>query len=155
MRSSLTTSLLLFAWMGVKVQEPSSPRMPIDGRSRLVEYGNIRFRDEKAMLDHWASRFRQEPGNNIYILVYSGRYTCAVEAEARAARAKSYLVKRHGIGADRVIWKVGGIRERLSVDLWLWPRDEALPLPSPTVDPRGAKFIDSCRPRRRGVRNKL
>jgi hypothetical protein len=146
--------LLLFAWAGVKAQEPSSLRMPIDGRSRLVEYGNIRFRDEKAMLDRWASRFRLEPGNSIYILVYAGRHTCVGEAEARATRAKSYLVKRHGIGADRVIWKVGGFRERLSVDLWLWPRDESPPLPSPTVDPTDVKFVDSCRPGRRGARSK-
>ncbi len=74
---------------------------------------------------------------------------CAGEAKARAVRARNYLVKKQGIAADRVIWKDGGLRERLSIELWLRPRAAVPPQPTPTVDPADAT-VNSCRAKGRG-----
>jgi hypothetical protein len=119
-----------------------------------VEYGNIRFRDEKAMLDHYASQLRFNSGTVVYIFAYSGRVACTGEAKARAARARNYLVKQQGIMPERVIWKDGGLRENLSVELWLRPRAEPAPEPTPTVDPAHATQKD-CNRRKRGRRGGL
>ena len=154
MRLTLTVILLLPLSGKASAQQSSPAAKPVDVIAHYVEYGNIRFRDEKAMLDRWASQFRQVPDSMIYISAYSGRQACPGEAEARARRAKSYLVKRHGIGADRVIWKDGGFRENLSVELWLKGRDERPPEPSPTVDTSEVKFLKGCRPGRRAARRK-
>jgi hypothetical protein len=144
MRFALTIIFALLVGSGVYAQEPS-PVRPADAIPHYVEYGNIRFRDERAMLDHWASQFRLSPGSAIYIFAYSGRQTCKGEAEARAVRAKNYLVKKHGIPADRVIWKDGGFRERLSVELWLRPRTDTPPAAVPTVDPAEVEFVGECK----------
>ena len=114
-----------------------------------VEYGNIRFRDEKAMLDHYASQLRLDPDTIVYIFAFSGRVACTGEAKARAARARNYLVKKQGIPPERVIWKDGGLRENLSVELWLRSRAKPAPEPTPTVDPAYATRKD-CRHRKRG-----
>jgi hypothetical protein len=124
MKLVLTVVSLLVLSGNVSAQEPPFPDRPVDAILGYVEYGNIHFRDEKALLDHWAAQFRQNPDNIIYILAYGGRRACAGEAKARAIRAKNYLMKPHGIGANRVIWKDGGFRENLSVELWLRSRDE-------------------------------
>ena len=118
-----------------------------------VEYGNIRFRDERAMLDHYASQLQLDPDTVVYIFAFSGRVACAGKAKARAARAKSYLVKKHGIAPERVSWIDGGFRSDLSVELWLRPRARTPPEPTPTVDPADAKVKD-CRPKGRGRRGR-
>ena len=46
-----------------------------------VEYGDIRFRDEKAMLDHYASQLRLDPDAVVYIFAFSGRVACAGEVK--------------------------------------------------------------------------
>jgi hypothetical protein len=143
MRLVLTVILSLFVGGSVRAQVPS-PVRPVDAIPGYVEYGNIRFRDEKAMLDHWASQFRLAPDSVIYIFAYSGRRVCKSEAKARAIRAKNYLVKRHGVGADRVIWKDGGFRENLSVELWLRPRTDTPPAVTPTVNPAEVGFVGGC-----------
>jgi hypothetical protein len=119
-----------------------------------VEYGNIRLRDEKAMLDHYASQLRVDPDTIVYIFAFSGRAACMGEAKARAVRARNYLVKKQGIMPERVIWKDGGLRENPSVELWLRSRAEPAPEPTPTVDPAYATRKD-CRRRKRGRRARL
>src|SRR5215203_5897149 len=145
-----TISLLLLSGI-TSAQEP--PAIPADANPGYVEYGNIRFRDEKAMLDHYASQLRLDPNSVVYIFAFAGRVACAGEAKARAVRARNYLVKKHGIGADRVIWKDGGLRERLSVELWLRPRAGTPPVPTPTVDPADAT-VNDCKAKRRGRRGR-
>ncbi len=152
MRFALTIIFALFVGSSVYAQEHPSVRS-VDAIPHYVEYGNIRSRDERAMLDHWASQFRLSPDGAIYIFAYSGRQTCKRVAEARAVRAKNYLVKKHGVPADRVIWKDGGFRERLSIELWLRPRADTPPAAVPTVDPAEVEFLGECK-RARGRRGK-
>src|SRR5215212_3915173 len=150
MKLVLTAILSLFAWSNLIAQESSSPARRVDITPGYVEYGNISFRDEKVMLDRWAAKLRQSPGSVIWILAYDGRQTCVGEAEAHTARAKNYLVKKHGIRAGRVILADGGFRGRLTVELWLRSRSEIPPAASPTIDPADVEFIRGCNSRRRG-----
>jgi hypothetical protein len=154
MKLVLISVFSLFLGSSVSAQEPASTIRPADAIPGYLEYGDISFRDERALLDHWASQFRLSLDSVIYIFAYSGRRTCEGEAGARAIRAKNYLVRKHGIEAGRVIWKDGGFRENLSIELWLRTRKDLPPAAVPTVDPADVDFIEGCK-RARGRRGKL
>jgi hypothetical protein len=103
------------------VRQPNPPAVKFD------EYGNIKFNDEKARLDNYAIQLQNQPGSQGYILAYG---SCAGEAEARAQRAKDYLVNTRGIDAGRLVTVDGGCRSDLAVELWLVPTGATPPAAS-------------------------
>ena len=115
---------------------------------KFDEYGNIRFNDEKARLDNFAIQLQNEPGSEGYIIAYG---TCAGEGQARADRAKNYLVNTRGVDAARIFTIDGGCRADLTVELWIRPTGATAPAATMdgNVDP-----CPECRraPRRRGRR---
>jgi len=117
MKLIFTVVLSAFTLGSIKAQDPSSSPRPVDAVPRFAEYGNLRFSDEKALLDHLASSFKTAPDPVIYFLIYSDWQSCQRQGKARAVRAKNYLVKHHGIEADRVVWKDGGFESNLSVEV--------------------------------------
>lgn len=124
-------TMMLFV-IGAKGQEPCPvDDGPCEGRiPRWIEHGNIRFRDERAVLDHLAAQARNAPQQVIYFLIYAGEKSCVNEARLRGLRAKSYLVRKHAIAADRIVWKDGGFRPDVSVQIWLLPLGQPGPEPS-------------------------
>lgn len=126
--------LSAFFLAGAKAQEAFPSPRPVDSIPYFAEYGNIGFSDEKALLDHLASSFRKVPDHVIYFLVYSDWRSCQRQGKARAVRAKNYLVKHHGIKAERVVWKDGGFRNDLSVEVWLVGSDVDTPERFPIFD---------------------
>ena len=95
--------------------------------TKFDEYGNIRFNDEKARLDNYAIQLQNQPGAQGYIIAYG---TCAGEAQARADRAKNYLVNTRGIDAGRIVTIDGGCRADLTVELWVVPTGATPPAAS-------------------------
>jgi hypothetical protein len=95
--------------------------------SKLDEYGNIKFNDEKARLDAFASALQNQPGSEGVILAYG---TCEGEGLARANRAKDYLVNTRGIDAGRVTVTDGGCRAELLVQLYVCEAGAAKPMAS-------------------------
>ena len=71
-------------------------------------YGDIPWAQERKRLDSLAALLSDDPNLVGYIVVYAGRRACAGEAQARALRAKGYLVGKRGIAGDRLIWKDAG-----------------------------------------------
>jgi hypothetical protein len=123
---------------------------PRPGPTKFDEYGNIRFNDEKARLDNYAIQLQNDPTSQGTIIAFG---SCAGEAQARADRAKDYLVNTRGIDAGRIVTVDGGCREELVVELWIVPSGAAAPTPSntATVDPCPAcKKKATPRRRRRG-----
>ncbi len=115
---------------------------------KFDEYGNIRFNDEKARLDNYAIQLQNEAGSQGYIIAYGG---CEGEGQARADRAKNYLVNTRGIEAGRITAVDGGCREDLTVQLWVVPTGATAPAATEsTVTP-----CPACKraPRRRGRRD--
>jgi hypothetical protein len=115
---------------------------------KFDEYGNIRFNDEKARLDNFAIQLQNEPGSEGYIIAYG---TCTGEGQARADRAKNYLVNTRGVDAARIFTIDGGCRADLTVELWIRPTGATAPAATMdgNIDP-----CPACRraPRRRGRR---
>jgi hypothetical protein len=85
---------------------------------KFDEYGNIKFNDEKARLDNYAIQLQNTPGSQGTIIAYG---SCEGEAQARADRAKDYLVNTRGIEAGRITTIDGGCRSDLTVQLWVVP----------------------------------
>ncbi len=108
---------------------------------KFDEYGNIAFEDEKARLDNVAMQAKMEPTSQVYLIAYAGRRARVGEAEAKAARAKKYLVEGNGLDAERVITIDGGYREDLTVEVWIRPANMGAPLASPTLQPSDVEII--------------
>jgi hypothetical protein len=89
---------------------------------KFDEYGDIRFNDEKARLDNFAIQLQNEPGSTGVIVAYGARTGPAGQAQARADRAKDYLVNTRGIDAGRIVTIDGGCKENLTVELWIQPQ---------------------------------
>jgi hypothetical protein len=104
-------------------------------------YSDIAFNDEKARLDNFAAWLHQHPELIGYVVVYGGRRARAGEAQARAERAKSYLVNKRGIVAGRIITMDGGHREVVEVELYALPHSVSAPTPTPTIAPSEAQII--------------
>jgi hypothetical protein len=113
----------------------TSVRTPPSLPRKFDTYGNIKFNDEKARLDNYAIQLQNEPGSQGYIIVYG---SCTGEGQARADRAKDYLVNTRGIDAGRIVTVDGGCRSELSVELWIVPSGST----PPTADTTGA--VEPC-----------
>ncbi len=120
------------------------------GPTKFDEYGNVNFNDEKARLDNYAIQLQNAPGTQAYIIAYGGRRGRTGEAQARADRAKNYLVNTRGIDAGRISTVDGGFREDLAVELWLVPQGATPPTAAPTVQPGDVQTTTG--PARRGTR---
>lgn len=101
--------------------------VPVVPPTRFDEYGDIRFNDEKARLDNYAIQLQNQTGSQGYIIAYG---TCAGEGQARADRAKNYLVNTRGIEAGRITTVDGGCRADLAVELWIVPTGATPPAAS-------------------------
>ena len=137
--------------ISAKAQQPCPsdrpPDTPCGDLLRFMEHGNVRWRDERAVLDHLADSFRRLNNQVIYFLLYPGENSCKDEARLRAVRAKKYLVQRHGIPQNEIVWKSGGFRSDLSVQIWLLPKDKPLPEPQTflTIDPSQVHSNRKCK----------
>ncbi len=120
---------------------------------KLDEYGNIRIGDEKARLDNFAVGLQNEPELIAYVIAYGGRRGRRNEARNRADRAVNYLVNARGIPPEQVTAVDGGLREELTVELWVSTRGAPAPVPAPTVVPKAAPRSVRRAPKpRRGAR---
>jgi hypothetical protein len=125
----------------VKAQEPCrpdrAPDAPCGDIFKFSEHGNLRWTDERASLDGLADIFRRSSNQLICFLIYPGVDSCKDEARLRALRAKKYLVQHHRIPQNDIVWKSGGFRKDLSVEIWLLPKGKPLPEPDTSfvIDP--------------------
>jgi len=99
---------------------------------KVDEYGDIKFNDEKARLDNFASRLQTDAGSQGYIIGYGA---CEGQGLARANRAKDYLVNTRGIDAGRITVIDGGCKESLMVELHVCQPGAPAPAAAATVTP--------------------
>jgi hypothetical protein len=72
-------------------------------------------------LDNFAIQIKNSPQDLAYISIIKERDVCPGEAQARAVRAKKYLVEHCGVPANRVIWRECGSGEHFLTLLLLKP----------------------------------
>jgi hypothetical protein len=114
----------------------SSERAPATGSFKFDEYGNISRQAEQKRLTRFAYQLRTTSKSFLgYIFVYAGRDASPNEAHKRGKRAKAYLVSR-GVEPSRLILVDGGVRETLTVELFVTIKDTIPPTPRPTLSPQ-------------------
>ncbi|HYX40922.1 MAG TPA: hypothetical protein VE821_04455, partial [Pyrinomonadaceae bacterium] len=133
------------------VPTPEATPVPPTAR-KFDEYGNIKRNDEKARLDNFANELQANPGAQGYIIGYGGRTSRPGEGQARADRAKDYLVNSRGIEAGRLVTVDGGYNEEPTTELWIVPSGATPPTASPTLTPDQVKPARVRRTTRRGHR---
>ena len=108
-------------------------------------YGNIRWQDEQARLDNFAIFLMQNPSFIGYMFVWAGRRACHGEAQARAVRAKNYLVGFRKIADNRIVWQDEGYNDE--PETILQPMERGKPMLSfdSRVALRDVQFIETCR----------
>jgi hypothetical protein len=110
LRVSLVT-LVVFATLYSAKPSVAHPDQMFD------QYGNIRWNDEKARLDNFAIQLMHESDLLGYIFVHDGKDMCSGEAQARAMRAKRYVVETRNVPWNRVIWRIEGYTDGFSTIL--------------------------------------
>lgn len=137
----LTLNIAALAQTGQDTPPTPSPVLiePVES------YGDIPWEQERKRLDSLAEVLGQAPNLVGYIVVYTGRRACAGEAQARALRAKRYLVGR-GVDAGRLVWTDAGHLERPRVQLETQLRGRAFyQYQRPEPLPRGEVRVLNCR----------
>lgn len=98
-------------------------------------FANISRNDEKARLDNLAVELQGNPGSQAYLICYGGRTGRAGEGQRRCGRVRDYLVNTRGIDEGRIVVIVGGLKEDLSVELWIVPPGARPPTPDTASEP--------------------
>ena len=114
-----------------------------------LEYGNICWDDERALLDTFAFVLASDPDAIGYITVFAGNRSCRKEAEARAIRARNYLVNFRKIEWNRVVWSYGGHQQDFTMFAHIFPRGVPPVLPEATVGAGESREDCGAKTRRR------
>ena len=85
---------------------------------KFDEFGDIQESDLKARLDNFAIQVQSEKGTKGFILL-----------------EKRHLIDTYGVPVSRIRTIDGGYRKRRSVELWIVPAGEPLPIPTPNSFP--------------------
>jgi hypothetical protein len=113
------------------------------------QYSVIRWEDERARLDNFAILLMDDPELVGYVFATDGQGVCRGEAQARAMRAKRYIVEHRGVPWNRVIWRSEGYTGLFL--LTLQPIRRSVPINYPFLgDPRIAPEVHvmaNCRSR--------
>lgn len=105
----------------------------VESTRKFDEYSNIPLEEEERRLNDFATQLREyEPEANGYIIVYAGRQPGAGVVRERIDRVMEYLVFARGINPTRLLTLEGGLRERLTVELWIRPKGFLAPTIAPT-----------------------
>ena len=78
--------------------------------------------------------------NRVIYSVETFKYCCS-SCSARANRAKEYLVNIRGLTGKKSTTLDGGYRESSSVEIFIVARDEAAPIPTPTIEASQVEVI--------------
>lgn len=113
----------------------------------LDRYGNISWEDEKIRLDNLAAQLMVEPQTYGYIVIQAGRRVCRGEAQARALRAKKYLMEVRGLAWDRVAWKDIGYGDDTELKLFLFERGKPIPYEFIYQPPKEDQVVEDCKSR--------
>ena len=131
--------------VSAQTQEQTNSQSPIIGDVfRFDMYSNLSLKDERIRLDNIARTFAVMSEGIIYFVAYGGDYSCKGEAQARATFSKNYLMEKHGIPFEHIMWKDGGYMKESTIEVWLLPKGGLAPDPSMEAYPIPVQ-IRNCR----------
>lgn len=107
-----------------------------------VSYSSSKPENERWHLNAFADQLKISPSDaRVFIIGYAGKQARLGEAQARADKAKKYLIEKRGIDPERIVTIDGGYKDPISVELFITPRGKPKPLASPNIYPGNVKTI--------------
>ena len=94
---------------------------------KIDEYGDVNEEDEMARLDNFAIQLMSSPGEQGYVIVYTGKTGKTGESKTAVERARTYLVKTRGLDSSRIVTVDGGKKDKPTRELWIVPAGAAPP----------------------------
>ena len=107
--------------------------------AKFGEYVTADLSAEHALLDRWVAALERDPGAQGYLIAYGGRTSGPDDAQKAADNATDYTMNVRKMDGARTLSGVGGYRERPTVELFVSPANGAVPMATPTVDPKDVK----------------
>jgi hypothetical protein len=138
MKRIFTIAVYVCIMMGVGNAQTDPKAQVVSDPARFDEYSNLSLKDEMVRLDNIARSFPKDANVVVYFVAYAGRRSCVGEAQARAMFSKNYLIEKHGISPERIMWKDGGYREKSTIEVWFISRGSEV-YPVPTIEPHEAR----------------
>jgi len=138
--------------VGVSASTPS-----VSPSSFFDSYGDLDWEWEKARLDNFAIFLLNNPAFVGHILVWAGKRACKGEAQARAVRAKTYLVEYRKVEWSRVMWHDMGYAVEVSTILEPMGRERPMLTFDTVVNKNEVQFLKNCMrgiPSRKRTRDK-
>ncbi len=134
-------AILILCLIPVGVHASAKSKSPT---SFFDSYGDLRWEWEKARLDNFAIFLLNNPTFVGHIFVWAGKRACRGEAQARALRAKKYLVDYRKVEWNRVIWHDNGYAEEVSTILEPMSRERAMLEFDSHVKPSEVQYLKDC-----------
>jgi hypothetical protein len=133
-------NFICFIPVGVPASTPA-----VSPDSLFDTYGDLDWEDEKARLDNFAIFLLNNPAFVGYIFVWAGTRACRGEAQARAMRAKKYLVDYRKVEWKRVIWHDNGYADEVNTILQPMPPERPMLEFDSHVNRSKVQFLKNCR----------
>ena len=134
--------ILSLCLLGVHV--PGST-LSISPDSFFDSYGDLDWEWEKARLDNFAIFLLNNSAFVGHIFVWAGKRACRGEAQARAMRAKKYLVDYRKVEWNRVIWHDQGYAAEVNTILEPMSRERPMLEFDSQVMTSEVQFLKNCR----------
>src|SRR5204862_6367171 len=97
-------------------------------------YGDCSLEDEQQRLDRVGTYLKNSSSESVaYLIVYAARTSCIREADWRGNRAKNYLVDKYKLDSSRIIPVDGGVRDNLTIEIFISSRGTCGPLATPSI----------------------
>jgi hypothetical protein len=154
-RAAITVLVLFIVAVPCTHGDAATVKRAVPAYRLFDSYGQIKWEDEQAHLDNLAIQLANEPGSVAYIFIYDGNDVCVGEAQARAVRAKKYLVEHRGVPWNRVIWRHDGYSESFFIQLQPVSGSFSIPYPFlglPITSTRH-RVAQNCRSRIARIKN--
>ena len=108
--------------------EDDHPKSLCRGQSPKVQLtADASDPDGDRLLYNFVSELQNDPTAQGYVVCYGERRSRAAAARRRCERARTYLISTRGIEAPRVVTAYGGLRDALTLQLWLVPAGATSP----------------------------
>jgi hypothetical protein len=113
----LSASVSAAAQSSQSVEAPKAGPVQIEPQTRSYDINDLPFEVEMRRLDGIAKELRLNSRKIVYLIGFNKEGTSKRTAEERLSKSKSYLIKRHGISADRINTLYGGTQDGLNMQI--------------------------------------
>lgn len=119
--------ILLFVLAALTISDVSAQSSTNTQSQKVMEFGDSNADSEMAYLDVLAEALSKNPDSHGYIVAYGAPRRPPGDLAMRIYGYRDYLVNKRGIDSSRIVITAGGVKAKLSTELWLVPTGAVAP----------------------------